>query len=76
MEQRDADVRRRERWMLGTRLDEPLDMAWAGPVDHPDSLARLAERGLLRRHAGTVQLTRRGRLLQSATPCRHRKRTW
>lgn len=66
VEQRDADVRRRERWMLGTRLDEPLDMAWAGPADHPDALARLAERGLLQRHAGTVQLTRRGRLLQNA----------
>jgi oxygen-independent coproporphyrinogen-3 oxidase len=62
----DADTRRRERWMLGTRLDEPIDMAWAGPPDHPDALDALASRGLLEMGEGTVRLTRRGRLLQNA----------
>ena len=62
----DADTRRRERWMLATRLDEPLDMAWAGEPDNPAALAALEERGLLERRDGTVLLTRRGRLLQNA----------
>jgi len=62
----DADTRRRERWMLGTRLDEPLDIAWAGAPDHPDALDALEARGLLERRHGTVILTRRGRLLQNA----------
>lgn len=62
----DDDTRRRERWMLGTRLDEPLDVAWAGPPDNPDALAALEQRGLLVRGEGTVLLTRRGRLLQNA----------
>jgi len=62
----DADTRRRERWMLGTRLDEPLDIAWAGPPDNPDALGALQDRGLLERRDGTVVLTRRGRLLQNA----------
>lgn len=60
------DTVRRERWMLGTRLDEPLDMGWAGPPDRPAALDRLAEGGLLERGGGTVRLTRRGRLLQNA----------
>lgn len=62
----DDDTRRRERWMLGTRLDEPLDLAWAGPPDHPDALAALVEHGLVQEGHGTVRLTRRGRLLQNA----------
>ena len=62
----DADTRRRERWMLGTRLAEPLDVAWAGAPDNPDALAELEARGLLDRRDGTVVLTRRGRLLQNA----------
>lgn len=62
----DADTRRRERWMLGTRLDEPLDMRWAGPPDNPGALDVLEDRGLLERRDGTVRLTRRGRLLQNA----------
>ena len=52
--------------MLGTRVDQPLDMAWAGPPDHPEALARMAEQGLLEVGNGTVSLTRRGRLLQNA----------
>lgn len=62
----DADTLRRERWMLGTRLDEPLDLGWAGPPDRPVALAQLEQRGLLERGDGTVRLTRRGRLLQNA----------
>ncbi len=62
----DADTRRRERWMLGTRLDEPLDMGWAGPPDRPAALDALQARGLLEVAHGTVRLTRRGRLLQNA----------
>jgi putative oxygen-independent coproporphyrinogen III oxidase len=62
----DPDTRRRERWMLGTRLDEPLDMAWAGPPDHPEALEALVRDGFLERGDGTVRLTRRGRLLQNA----------
>ena len=52
--------------MLGTRLDEPLDMAWAGAPDRPDALDALVARGLVERGDGTVRLTRRGRLLQNA----------
>jgi oxygen-independent coproporphyrinogen III oxidase len=62
----DDDTRRRERWMLGTRLDEPLDMGWAGPPDNPEALAALRQRGLVEAGEGTVRLTRRGRLLQNA----------
>ncbi len=43
----DAATRRRERWMLGLRLDRPLDTAWAGPPDHPEVIARLEAGGLL-----------------------------
>jgi len=62
----DADTLRRERWMLATRLDEPLDIAWAGRPDRPAALDALAARGLVERGEGTVRLTRRGRLLQNA----------
>jgi oxygen-independent coproporphyrinogen-3 oxidase len=62
----DADTLRRERWMLATRLDEPVDLAWAGPPDRPAALDDLAARGLVERGEGTVRLTRRGRLLQNA----------
>ena len=62
----DPDTLRRERWMLGTRLDEPLDLAWAGPPDRPAALDHLVAAGLVERSEGTVRLTRRGRLLQNA----------
>jgi putative oxygen-independent coproporphyrinogen III oxidase len=62
----DAATRRRERWMLGLRLDRPLDTAWAGPPDHPEVLARLEAGGLLSAAAGRVALTRRGRFVQNA----------
>ena len=62
----DDAVRRRERWMLGLRLDRPLDTAWAGPPDHPDALARLADGGLLEVSGSQITLTRRGRFVQNA----------
>jgi oxygen-independent coproporphyrinogen-3 oxidase len=62
----DPATRRRERWMLGLRLDRPLDTAWAGPPDHPEALARLEAGGLLETAAGRVVLTRRGRFVQNA----------
>jgi putative oxygen-independent coproporphyrinogen III oxidase len=62
----DDAVVRRERWMLGLRLDRPLELAWAGPPDHPEALDRLAAGGLLEVAADRVSLTRRGRFVQNA----------
>lgn len=62
----DADTRRRERWMLGTRVDRDLDTAWAGAPDNPAALERMEAQGLIHTGPGTVRLTRRGRLLQNA----------
>lgn len=62
----DADDRRRERWMLGLRLAEGMDMDWAGPPDRPEALGRLEAAGLLRRDGTTLALTRRGRFVQNA----------
>jgi oxygen-independent coproporphyrinogen-3 oxidase len=62
----DAATCRRERWMLGLRLDRPLDTAWAGPPDHPEVLGRLEAGGLLTAAPGRVALTRRGRFVQNA----------
>lgn len=62
----DPDTRRRERWMLGLRLDRPLRMAWAGPPDHPEAIDRLQGWGLLRRSGDAIHLTREGRFLQNA----------
>ena len=62
----DADTRRRERWMLGTRVDDDLDTAWAGPPDNPAALDLMRAQGLIQTGPGTVRLTRRGRLLQNA----------
>jgi putative oxygen-independent coproporphyrinogen III oxidase len=62
----DGDDVRRERWMLGLRLADGLDPAWAGPPDRPEALRRLAEAGLLRAGADAVVLTREGRFVQNA----------
>lgn len=62
----DEDTRRRERWMLGLRLDRPLDLAWAGPPDRPEAVDRLAKLGLMESRDGTVTLTRGGRFIQNA----------
>jgi oxygen-independent coproporphyrinogen-3 oxidase len=58
-----ADVKARERVMLGLRLDEPLQTAGlAGALDQ-DALARLARQGLVAAAGETLALTRRGRFL-------------
>lgn len=62
----DADDLRRERWMLGLRLDRGLPLSWAGPPDHPDALERLSAAGLLRSDGAEVALTREGRFVQNA----------
>ncbi len=62
----DDDARRRERWMLGLRLEEGLRMDWAGPPDHPAALPRLEAAGLLVRDGEVLSLTRRGRFVQNA----------
>jgi oxygen-independent coproporphyrinogen III oxidase len=64
----EADVRRRERVMLGLRLDEPLRLEPVGGVLDRAALERLEELGLLARPMSEdgveqVALTRRGRLL-------------
>ncbi|MCC6832278.1 MAG: radical SAM family heme chaperone HemW [Thermoleophilia bacterium] len=62
----DADTRRRERWMLGLRVDRDLDIGWAGAPDHPEALERLEAGGLVRRSGSRIALTRRGRFIQNA----------
>jgi oxygen-independent coproporphyrinogen III oxidase len=63
-----VEVRRRERLMLGLRLDEPLDVAELASVVDGDAVARLQQLGLLRREldgtgSPTLALTPRGRFL-------------
>ena len=63
-----ADVLRRERLMLGLRLDEPLGLADLADVVDPGALTRLRRLGLVRTDrdgagAATLALTPRGRLL-------------
>jgi oxygen-independent coproporphyrinogen III oxidase len=63
-----ADVLRRERLMLGLRLDEPLAVAGLGSVVDPVAVTRLQRLGLVRSGrdgagAPTLELTVRGRLL-------------
>jgi oxygen-independent coproporphyrinogen-3 oxidase len=63
-----VDVRRRERVMLGLRLDEPLPLAGVGAVIDDTALARLQRLGLVqsevdRSGSRTLTLTPRGRLL-------------
>jgi oxygen-independent coproporphyrinogen III oxidase len=62
------DVLRRERLMLGLRLDEPLGLADLADVVDPGALTRLQRLGLVRTDldsagAPTLALTPRGRLL-------------
>ena len=66
VEHLDEPTRRRERWMLALRRDEPMDMRWAGPPDHPEALERLVEGGLIDVDADHIALTRRGRFVQNA----------
>jgi hypothetical protein len=63
----DGDVRRRERLLLGLRLDEPLPLAGLEPALDRDALTRLELLGLAARAeetgAETLALTERGRFL-------------
>jgi oxygen-independent coproporphyrinogen-3 oxidase len=57
------EVRRRERVMLGLRLDEPLPVDGLGAVLDTRALERLEQLGLVARGADTLTLTPRGRML-------------
>ena len=68
VERLEVDVRRRERLMLGLRLDEPLRLEAVGDVVDRAALARLERLGLVFRPRGAdsgdaLALTKRGRLL-------------
>jgi oxygen-independent coproporphyrinogen-3 oxidase len=68
VEELGADVRRRERVMLGLRLDEPLPLEPTDGVVDRGALRRLERLGLLAHPTGedgveALALTRRGRLL-------------
>jgi oxygen-independent coproporphyrinogen III oxidase len=62
-----ADVRRRERVLLGLRLDEPLALPGLGAAIDRPALRRLERLGLAERRGGeggeTLTLTARGRFL-------------
>jgi oxygen-independent coproporphyrinogen-3 oxidase len=62
----DADDLRRERWMLGLRLERGMALDWAGPPDRPEALERLGAAGLLVSDGEEVALTREGRFVQNA----------
>ena len=57
------DVRRRERVMLGLRLDEPLRLDGLEAALDRDALARLVRLGLVDAGHRTLTLTQRGRFL-------------
>ncbi len=63
----DGETRRRERLLLGLRLDEPLSLAGLDAAVDRTALARLQRLGLVRRHGinghETLVLTERGRFL-------------
>ncbi len=62
-----AEVRARERVMLGLRLDEPLALAGLESAVDERALARLERLGLAERDGGrSVRLTTRGRFLGGA----------
>jgi oxygen-independent coproporphyrinogen-3 oxidase len=64
LEPLDDDVKRRERVMLGLRLDEPLTLAGLEDAVDNEALDRLEALGLAtRERAGTLSLTARGRFL-------------
>jgi oxygen-independent coproporphyrinogen-3 oxidase len=65
-EELDADVRARERLMLGLRLDEPLPLAGLRHALDPAGLARIENLGLAEQAGGALALTRRGRFLGGA----------
>ena len=57
------EVRRRERLMLGLRLDEPLHLGELAHVVDADAMSRLERLGLVRTDERTLALTSRGRFL-------------
>ncbi len=59
----EADVRARERLMLGLRLDRPLALAEVRDALDLDELARLERLGLAEQRADGLLLTSRGRFL-------------
>jgi oxygen-independent coproporphyrinogen-3 oxidase len=67
VEELDGETRRRERVMLGLRLDEPLPLSGLEAAVDRDALARLEQLGLARRSGAngheTLMLTDRGRFL-------------
>jgi oxygen-independent coproporphyrinogen-3 oxidase len=65
-EQIDEDVRRRERVMLGLRLDEPLAVDGLEPVLDARALDRLVGLDLVEQAEGALVLTRRGRFVGDA----------
>src|SRR4051812_32675993 len=65
-EEIDADIRARERVMLGLRLDEPLPLAGIEDALDPAGLARVEGLGLAEHTEATLALTERGRFLGGA----------
>ena len=61
-----VDVRRRERLLLGLRLDEPLSLAGLESAVDQAALSRVEALGLAERSASTLALTERGRFLGGA----------
>jgi putative oxygen-independent coproporphyrinogen III oxidase len=60
------DVKRRERLLLGLRLDEPLPLASVEAALDATALARMERLGLAERHGEALALTERGRYLGGA----------
>lgn len=58
-----ADVQRRERLLLGLRLDEPVVLAGLEAAVDSEALVRLERLGLARRENGSLLLTENGRFL-------------
>ncbi len=62
-ERLEAGVKRRERLMLGLRLDEPVPLADVNGAVDGEALARMERLGLAERRGAALVLTRRGRFL-------------
>ena len=65
-EELDRLTRRRERLMLGLRLDEPVPLAEVAAAVDDEGLGRLERVGLAERRDGGLALTERGRFLGGA----------
>jgi coproporphyrinogen III oxidase-like Fe-S oxidoreductase len=63
VEELGADVRGRERVMLGLRLDEPFRLNGEDRLLDQDAVARLSRLGLVETGEGQLRLTHRGRFL-------------